>query len=225
MEVEPEDDQETGVSEKPQSGQSSNSNTGPRRRRSDDARDRYDSDDDESERRPRKKRRHDDDDDEDDLDDDESDRRPKKRRRYADDDDSDDDIDVRKRRPHSRRSKAASRVMGPAIALMICGSIGFAWFIIAAVLAAIGTPPPEMREPGAYRAGQICGVLTLGLINAAVIHGAYQMWCLKNYRNAMACAIVSVIPLCSPCYLLGIPFGIWAIVVLLDQRVKFAFDS
>ena len=71
----------------------------------------------------------------------------------------------------------------------------------------------------------ICGVIFLALLNVAVIHGAYQMKNLSSYRNAMGAAIVAMIPFCSPCYFLGIPFGVWALIVLLDERVKSSFSS
>ena len=36
-------------------------------------------------------------------------------------------------------------------------------------------------------------------------------------------AIVAMIPRISPCCLLGLPFGIWALVVLSNGTVKAAF--
>jgi len=58
-----------------------------------------------------------------------------------------------------------------------------------------------------------------------VFIGAMKMKNLENYSLAMAAAIVAVIPCISPCCLLGLPFGIWALVVLNDSSVKAAFRS
>jgi hypothetical protein len=48
---------------------------------------------------------------------------------------------------------------------------------------------------------------------------------LESYSFAMAAAIIAMIPCISPCCLLGLPFGIWALVVLGDGSVKAAFQS
>jgi hypothetical protein len=56
-----------------------------------------------------------------------------------------------------------------------------------------------------------------------VMFGALQMWRLRWYRLAKSAAIISMVPLCAPFVILGIPFGIWAIVVLSRPEVKNAF--
>ena len=45
----------------------------------------------------------------------------------------------------------------------------------------------------------------------------------RNYRLAYTVAILSVIPLVSPMIICGIPFGIWALIVLHRRDVKAAF--
>ena len=42
---------------------------------------------------------------------------------------------------------------------------------------------------------------------------------------AVAAAIVSMIPCLSPLIVVGIPFGIWSLVVLNDSAVKEAFEA
>ncbi len=63
----------------------------------------------------------------------------------------------------------------------------------------------------------------LALTTAFVLNGAILMYKLENYTLARTAAIVAMIPLLSPCCLLGIPFGIWAFVVLRDPRVERQF--
>lgn len=41
----------------------------------------------------------------------------------------------------------------------------------------------------------------------------------------MAVSILSMVPCVSPCCLLGLPVGIWALVVLNTPEVKQAFRS
>ena len=53
--------------------------------------------------------------------------------------------------------------------------------------------------------------------------GCVAMLRLKNYQAALTAAVLSMIPVCSPCIVLGIPFGIWAFVVLRRPDVKARF--
>jgi hypothetical protein len=62
-------------------------------------------------------------------------------------------------------------------------------------------------------------------IQGFILFGAIQMKGAKMYGVSMATAILSVIPICSSCVCFGIPFGIWALIVLMDQDVKSAFTS
>ena len=69
----------------------------------------------------------------------------------------------------------------------------------------------------------------MGIVNLAlgvvVIVGAVKMKNLESYGFAMASAIIAMVPCISPCCLLGLPFGIWALVVLSDAGVKAAFRN
>jgi hypothetical protein len=58
-----------------------------------------------------------------------------------------------------------------------------------------------------------------------VILGAMRMKSLTSYGFAMAGAIIAMIPCLSPCCCLGLPVGIWALVVLMNQDVKAAFQG
>jgi hypothetical protein len=64
------------------------------------------------------------------------------------------------------------------------------------------------------------------LIDAVIILGANKMRNLDSYGFAVAASILSVIPcLSSPCFVLGMPFGIWALVVLMNEDVRNAFSD
>jgi len=47
----------------------------------------------------------------------------------------------------------------------------------------------------------------------------------RGYRNAVVASVISLIPFCSPVVLLGIPFGLWALVLLCQAEVQAAFES
>ncbi len=59
-----------------------------------------------------------------------------------------------------------------------------------------------------------------GLVS--VIGGACMLM-LKNYSMARTAAIVAIIPCLSPCIFLGMPFGIWAVVLLSRPDVRARF--
>jgi hypothetical protein len=67
--------------------------------------------------------------------------------------------------------------------------------------------------------GSIMGILIGGLI----FFGAMKMRQLNNWGLALASSILAMIPCLSPCCCLGLPIGIWALVVLLDNNVKASF--
>jgi hypothetical protein len=46
---------------------------------------------------------------------------------------------------------------------------------------------------------------------------------LENHGMSMAAAIIAMVPCISPCCLIGLPIGIWALTVLNDPSVKAAF--
>jgi hypothetical protein len=46
---------------------------------------------------------------------------------------------------------------------------------------------------------------------------------LQSYQFALTASIVAMVPCISPCCLFGLPFGIWALVVLNKPEVKSQF--
>ena len=72
--------------------------------------------------------------------------------------------------------------------------------------------------------GPMAGVikLVIAALNAFVLFGAIKLMRLQSYGLAMAACIVAMLP-CQCCCLFGLPFGIWALVVLSKPEVKSAF--
>lgn len=133
----------------------------------------------------------------------------------------------------SSADSAENEVSAPAIALMVVsliavglGTLGLVFdvFLLAsgaiAQLEAVNDGP--IRESTAITIRMIWGFV---LIIAAifVFYGSLQMKQLRNYQVARSAAIVAVIPCLGPCCLLGIPFGIWALIVLGKPHVRDAF--
>ena len=60
-------------------------------------------------------------------------------------------------------------------------------------------------------------------IAVVILLGALKLKNLQSYGFAMTSAILALLPCVSPCCLVGLPVGIWAIVVMNDNAVKSAF--
>jgi len=72
--------------------------------------------------------------------------------------------------------------------------------------------------------GPLAGVISFAIaaLNGFVLFGAIKLLRLQNRGMAMAGAVVAMLP-CQCCCVLGLPFGIWALVVLSKPEVKSAF--
>jgi hypothetical protein len=136
----------------------------------------------------------------------------------------------------------AQRVSGPATALIVIAILGIIaqvvniaqnvlMLVVGGVMAARQphVPEPDVPEWIATLFGGGIG-LAVGVVGLAlaiiILMGAIRMLQLRSYTFAMTAAVLAVIPCTSPCCcLLGMPFGIWALVVLGDSSVKAAFRS
>jgi hypothetical protein len=65
----------------------------------------------------------------------------------------------------------------------------------------------------------------LVLANGVTLAGALRMKNLRSPRLAQAACILAVLPCLGPCLVLGIPVGIWGLIVLNDPGVWDAFTS
>jgi hypothetical protein len=61
------------------------------------------------------------------------------------------------------------------------------------------------------------------VLNLLILGGCIAMLRMKSLTWARAGAILAVVPICAPCLVLGIPFGIWAIVILYQPEAEAAF--
>ena len=71
---------------------------------------------------------------------------------------------------------------------------------------------------------RIAWELAVVACNVAVLGGAIQMARLRSHALAMAACCIAIVPCCGPCLVLGIPFGVWGLVVLRDPAVRASFD-
>lgn len=128
------------------------------------------------------------------------------------------------------------RVKGPAIGLIILGAIGIIFSLIGLLTKGLmqdslrSVMPPEdfARIEGFLHADTMVGIamrVVMLLISAFVLYGGVQMLHLRNRTIVMIAAVAGMIPCIGPCCLIGLPVGIWALVVLSKPDVKQAFTS
>src|SRR5260221_14417428 len=61
-------------------------------------------------------------------------------------------------------------------------------------------------------------------IGIVIIVGAVKMMRLRSHGFATVASVLAMLP-CGPAWLLGLPMGIWSLIVLNRQNVKAAFDA
>lgn len=127
--------------------------------------------------------------------------------------------------------QAIAELAGPSIGLMVTAIIGaclqaFGLFfnMLGAGLSSFTAGGPEEQilsyfSGGVGVASSLIGLLIAGLI----IYAAIEMRNLRQWALAMAASILAMVPCISPCCLIGLPMGIWSLIVLLKPEIKAAF--
>lgn len=125
---------------------------------------------------------------------------------------------------------AYARIRTPANWLVVLSAMGFGFGLVSVILVVVGmmaghhphgVPPPEPLPPDRSAFFLLMGI---GLLfDLLVLAGSMKMKQLQSYPLAMTAALLAVLPCTSPCCLLSMPFGLWALVVLTDPAVKSAF--
>jgi len=127
---------------------------------------------------------------------------------------------------------ALKRISAPATCLMVTAVLGLLFQVAGIFGHAMRfgpfMPPAVQKEwmLMAFMGPPAIAFIAIGVImSIVVLVGAIKMKGLENYGLALTASILALIPCTSPCCFLGLPFGIWALVVLSDPVVKAAFKS
>jgi hypothetical protein len=131
------------------------------------------------------------------------------------------------------RARALSLVSGPAISLIVATAIGIALAVVGILMQILGLGMAGMSQFENNENAEMVrmmqmysGVMGIVLRSVAIIVGIFiilgcvKMKKLENYGIAMTVSIIAMVPCLSPCCCLGLPFGIWALVVLNKPEVK-----
>lgn len=130
--------------------------------------------------------------------------------------------------PAPQGTPADQQVKAPAIAMIAVAGIAACFALLGLFLNVVGAgfAAGGSSSMPSFMASRVVSILFhlvwLGL-DGLIIYGALQMMKLKSHGLALGAAVICVIPFLSPCCVLGIPFGIWALVVLAKPEVKQAF--
>ena len=135
------------------------------------------------------------------------------------------------------RDVALQLVKGPVIGLKVTAIVGLI-LVVAGFVFNILTlsgfhfgmqqiPDPQMQKLFNTLGGGLGIVQNIigGIVGVVVLLGAARMQKLQNYQFALTASIVAMVPCISPCCLFGLPFGIWALVVLNKPEVKSQFGG
>ncbi len=119
---------------------------------------------------------------------------------------------------------ARRQVRGPAMGLTVAGCIGPAMVVVVVVHGIIATAFAEHRDsPTLVWAPGLLMAFWFSIVGLFLVAAARKMRRLESYGFALAGAILAVVPLPGPHYLLSLPVGVWALVVLTQPQVKAAF--
>jgi predicted Zn finger-like uncharacterized protein len=139
-------------------------------------------------------------------------------------DEQDDPRPLRKKK--RRRSAASTALSAPATAMQVLAYVGLGLNVLG-FLAVLGL---QLRQPSAYQFGSACGsfiflaVWTYYWYNG-VMHAANCMSKLRDYKGATNGCYYAMFPCCGWAWLIGLPIGIWSLIVLSKKEVKEAFPS
>ena len=135
----------------------------------------------------------------------------------------------------SGREAALQLVKGPVIGLKVTAIVGLI-LVVAGLVVNILTLSgfhfgmqqiydPQMQKLFNTLGGGLGIVQDIigGIVGVIVLIGAAKMQKLQNYQFVLTASIVAMVPCISPCCVFGLPFGIWALVVLNKPEVKSQF--
>lgn len=127
---------------------------------------------------------------------------------------------------------ARQMVQGPAIGLIVTAALGFLGCAVGIILNLTGVTMGAMQQQSQDMPNWVnmmsggFGIVQsiLGIVLSVVIlMGALKMKRLENYTFSIIATVIAMVPCISPCCIVGLPIGIWALVILNKPEVKGAF--
>ncbi len=127
--------------------------------------------------------------------------------------------------------EASDQVSAPSVGLLVTGILGAALSFIGLIASLFETGIESIKSNefiGGYAriAEGAAGVAFcfVGLLVAGfIIYASLKMKALTQWSLCIAASIIAMIPCISFCCIVGLPIGIWCLVVLTKPEVKTAF--
>ena len=137
----------------------------------------------------------------------------------------------KEQKPVVTTPEASDQVSGPSIGLLITGILGAALSFIGLIASLFETGIESIKSSefiGGYAriAEGAAGVAFcfVGLLVAGfIIYASLKMKALTQWSLCVAASIIAMIPCISPCCIVGLPIGIWCLVVLTKPEVRASF--
>ncbi len=128
---------------------------------------------------------------------------------------------------------ARQQISGPSLGLLITGAVGAVFALLTIMGVGWGSVAHLANRwaddmPDWYQE-MFEGVFAMGgafvelLVAAFIIFAALKMKDMQHWGLAVAASILAMLPCISPCCVIGLPIGIWSLVVLMRPEVKDAF--
>jgi hypothetical protein len=134
--------------------------------------------------------------------------------------------------PPAGRERAPGSVLAPAMALIAVAALGLAISVFNFALsfgeAHVDPNAPEMvREIQRGSVGPVATAIqgSFALLNLFIILCGVQMMRLQNWGMAVAGSVLAMLNIGSCCCVLGIPVGIWSLMVLISPDVTSIFAA
>jgi hypothetical protein len=133
------------------------------------------------------------------------------------------------------REAALQALKGPAIALTVTAILGLILVGLGLVINCLSLAGVQLTHNQALDSqterlinsfgGGIGIVMDIvgGIVAIIILRGAGKMRRLENHSFAVTASVLAMVPCISPCCLFGLPFGIWALMVLNKPEVKSQF--
>jgi hypothetical protein len=140
---------------------------------------------------------------------------------------------------NAARQTALQDIKVPSICLKVVAVLNFIlafWnlmklIFVPSAIDALLEEHPQLKDPEVMKmlhlafgplgmAEAVFGMVISGLI----FFGAMKMQSLSSYSFAFVAAVLAMVPCMTPCCVIGLPFGIWALVVLNKPGIKSQFD-
>lgn len=129
----------------------------------------------------------------------------------------------------------ADKIKLPAVALLVVGILGLVDAVYStldvifgfttAALDTVDLPPEALQLIAAVSSYGLVGVALNVVGSSFLVWTALRMIKLKGHTAALVASALAIVPCWGGCCCLGLPIGIWALIVLLDADVKSAFDQ